>query len=54
MAQEVEILAHKRQGPLYLAKMAIIFADDIYKCIFMNEVFILNVISLFVPRSPID
>ena len=36
--------------------MAAIFADDIVRCIFMNEKFcILIIISLkFVPKGPID
>ena len=39
-----------------LEKMATIFADDIFKCIFMNEVFCISIkISLkFVPEGPID
>ena len=41
---------------LSLDKMATILADNIFKCIFLNEnVRILIQISLkFVPRSPID
>ena len=41
---------------LPLHKMAVILADDIFTCIFMNEKFcILIKISLkFVPKSPID
>ena len=39
-----------------LDKMAIIVADDIFKCIFLNEHYRIPIqISLkFVPRSPID
>ena len=39
-----------------LDKMAAILADDIFRCIFMNEKFcILIKISLkFVPKGPID
>ena len=41
---------------LPLDKMAAIFADNIFRCIFVNEKFcILVKISLqFVPKSPID
>ena len=47
----IKILTH-----LPLDKMAAILADDIFKCIFMNEkLHILIPISLkFVPKGPID
>ena len=42
--------------PSSLDKMAAILADDIFKCIFLNETDRISIkISLkFVPRSPID
>ena len=52
---------HNRQAPLLsthlpLDKMAAILADDIFKCIFLNETYRISIqISLkLVPRSPID
>ena len=37
-------------------KMAIVFADDIFKCIFLTEIFCIAIqISLkFIPKGPID
>ena len=48
------ILIHSHLSPLY--KIAVILADDIFKCIFLNEnEWLLIQLSLkFAPRSPID
>ena len=55
MAEEVEILAHKRQWLLYPAKMAIILQITFSSAFSWMMFCIFIVISLkFVPESPID